>query len=145
MTEFVFTSPIPASAADLADWHFRPGAFERLSAPWQRVALLSQDLPLADGARAYDVDDLLRHLVLPAANAKTAMGRVVRPVGPDPSHRVRGPIAESWQPLSISLCQRWGNRPPGRAEQSRAQGSTRRAASNGKLRKVDIPTRFPAR
>lgn len=52
MTEFVFTSPIPVSAADLADWHFRPGAFERLTAPWQRVALLSQDLPIVDGSRA---------------------------------------------------------------------------------------------
>lgn len=40
MPTFSARSRIPVSAAALFDWHARPGAFERLSPPWQTVALL---------------------------------------------------------------------------------------------------------
>ncbi len=36
---FVARSPVPVSAAELFDWHERPGAFARLSPPWQNVSL----------------------------------------------------------------------------------------------------------
>ena len=39
MSHFVARSPIPVSAATLFDWHERPGAFARLSPPWQDVSL----------------------------------------------------------------------------------------------------------
>src|SRR5205807_2476440 len=31
---FTLRSPMPASAAELYDWHARPGAFQRLTPPW---------------------------------------------------------------------------------------------------------------
>ena len=39
MPEFVARSPVPVSAATLFGWHERPGAFARLSPPWQDVSL----------------------------------------------------------------------------------------------------------
>jgi uncharacterized protein (TIGR01777 family) len=54
---FVATSTLEATPQALWDWHARPGAFERLSPPWQRVELVSrasapQDpgCPIAEGA-----------------------------------------------------------------------------------------------
>ena len=40
-----------ASAARLFDWHARPGAFERLSPPWERVRLLQPHPGLVPGSR----------------------------------------------------------------------------------------------
>ncbi|MFN3596322.1 MAG: TIGR01777 family oxidoreductase [Rubricoccaceae bacterium] len=39
MPRFVARTPLPVSPEALADWHARPGAFERLTPPWQPVAL----------------------------------------------------------------------------------------------------------
>lgn len=41
--------PVPVSAADLFRWHERPGAFDRLTPPWQPVSLTSHE-----GIRAGD-------------------------------------------------------------------------------------------
>ncbi|WP_412067824.1 TIGR01777 family oxidoreductase [Rubrivirga sp. IMCC43871] len=41
----------PVSAAELFRWHARPGAFQRLSPPWQPVSLTSHD-GICDGDRA---------------------------------------------------------------------------------------------
>ena len=35
--------PVPVSAAELFRWHARPGAFERLTPPWQPVSLQSHE------------------------------------------------------------------------------------------------------
>jgi len=48
---FEKTSPIGASAQDLYAWHSRPGAFLRLSPPWQQVRLLAGSTGLRDGSR----------------------------------------------------------------------------------------------
>ena len=42
---------VPVSAADLFAWHERPGAFERLAPPWQRVEVLETAHSVHDGAR----------------------------------------------------------------------------------------------
>ena len=42
---------VPVPAATLFAWHERPGAFERLSPPWQRVRVVRADGSLRDGAR----------------------------------------------------------------------------------------------
>ncbi len=52
MPEFEKTSPMPCSAAELYAWHMRPGAFHRLSPPWQSIDLISRSGPLEEGARA---------------------------------------------------------------------------------------------
>ena len=43
--------PVPVSAADLFRWHERPGAFQRLTPPWQPVSL-RQHQGIRDGDRA---------------------------------------------------------------------------------------------
>jgi uncharacterized protein len=37
-----FRTAVPASAAELFDWHARPGAFERLNPPWDPVRVVSR-------------------------------------------------------------------------------------------------------
>jgi uncharacterized protein (TIGR01777 family) len=44
-------SPMPVSAQELYDWHTRPGAFERLMAPWQRVGRAGPHVGINDGYR----------------------------------------------------------------------------------------------
>ncbi|MBL8843817.1 MAG: TIGR01777 family oxidoreductase [Planctomycetes bacterium] len=48
----LFRSAMPADAAALHDWHARPGAFLRLSPPWQRVTLEEAPRCLSVGTRA---------------------------------------------------------------------------------------------
>ncbi len=48
---FEFSSPVPASAPTVFDWHARPGAFERLTPPWAPVQL-EQFEGIREGDRA---------------------------------------------------------------------------------------------
>jgi uncharacterized protein (TIGR01777 family) len=48
---FEWRSIMPVKADELYAWHARPGAFERLTAPWQRVRVVERADGLADGAR----------------------------------------------------------------------------------------------
>lgn len=48
---FVATSPMPASAEAVFDWHEAPGAFERLTPPWERVRVVKHQGGIRDGAR----------------------------------------------------------------------------------------------
>ena len=47
-----FASGMPASPRALHDWHVRPGAFARLTPPWQRITLELAPAGLAAGTRA---------------------------------------------------------------------------------------------
>jgi uncharacterized protein len=51
MERFIFRSPMPAPAAAVLDWHCRPGAFERLSPPWEAVRVLEREGGIEDGGR----------------------------------------------------------------------------------------------
>lgn len=51
MTEFSYRSEIAAEVAQVFDWHERPGAFHRLSPPWEKVKVLSSTGSIRDGAR----------------------------------------------------------------------------------------------
>lgn len=42
---------VPVASTELFAWHERPGAFERLSPPWQRVEVVRSDGRITDGAR----------------------------------------------------------------------------------------------
>jgi uncharacterized protein (TIGR01777 family) len=44
------TSSLPVSADDAFTWHLRPGAFERLLPPWERVEVVERSGPMEDGA-----------------------------------------------------------------------------------------------
>ena len=48
---FVARTTIPASAEDVFDWHEAPGAFDRLTPPWERVRVLRHEGGIRDGAR----------------------------------------------------------------------------------------------
>lgn len=54
MSHLTFTRSceIDAPVEALRDWHFRPGAFARLTPPWEKARVLSLAEPLTDGARA---------------------------------------------------------------------------------------------
>ena len=45
------TSTLPVSAEEAFAWHERPGAFERLTPPWERVTVLERSGGIGDGAR----------------------------------------------------------------------------------------------
>ena len=51
LEHFVFRSPMPASADSVFAWHCRPGAFERLSPPWESVKVLECTGGVEDGGR----------------------------------------------------------------------------------------------
>jgi uncharacterized protein (TIGR01777 family) len=46
------TSTLPASAEEAFAWHARPGAFERLTPPWERIDVVERTGGIEDGARA---------------------------------------------------------------------------------------------
>ena len=46
------TSTLPASAEEAFAWHQRPGAFQRLTPPWERVEVVERTGGIEDGARA---------------------------------------------------------------------------------------------
>jgi hypothetical protein len=48
---FEFTSRISAPAADVFNWHVKPGAFERLQPPWEHVKVLERAGGIEDGGR----------------------------------------------------------------------------------------------
>jgi uncharacterized protein (TIGR01777 family) len=45
------TSTLPAGAAEAFAWHERPGAFERLTPPWEHVTVLERTGGIGEGAR----------------------------------------------------------------------------------------------
>ncbi len=51
MPTFTKRSRIDASADEVFAWHARPGAFERLTPPWERVEVLERRGGIEDGAR----------------------------------------------------------------------------------------------
>ena len=51
MRHFVRHLPLPHPRERVFAWHERPGAFERLAPPWQRVEVVRSDGRITDGAR----------------------------------------------------------------------------------------------
>ena len=52
MAVFLRSSSMPVIARELADWHFRTGAIDRLLPPWEDVEVLERPGAMADGAVA---------------------------------------------------------------------------------------------
>jgi uncharacterized protein (TIGR01777 family) len=52
MTVHVRSSVMPVPAGFLADWHFRPGAIDRLLPPWEVAEVLERPVAIVDGAIA---------------------------------------------------------------------------------------------
>jgi ligand-binding SRPBCC domain-containing protein len=55
MRRFEFTTELPCSAERAYAWHARPGAFERLTPPWDPVRVLERHGTLEDGTVTLEV------------------------------------------------------------------------------------------
>lgn len=51
MPEFIHRSRIAASAREVFEWHSRPGAFERLKPPWEKVSVIERSGTIKNGDR----------------------------------------------------------------------------------------------
>jgi len=88
---FVYRSRIPAPAGDVFDWHVRPGAFERLAPPWERIRLLDAGEGVTEGSRAeIEMAFGLWRLRWTAEHRGIVSGRQFRDV------QLRGPFAH-WE------------------------------------------------
>jgi uncharacterized protein (TIGR01777 family) len=82
---------MPAPAADLYAWHARPGAFERLMPPWERLSIVSRTGSINDGDRlVFKIHKGPLGITWEARHANHAPGRRFDDV------MVRGPFA-SWR------------------------------------------------
>ncbi len=52
MSRFTLASPMPVTQGELARWHMREGALERLMPPWIAADILRSPIPMVDGAVA---------------------------------------------------------------------------------------------
>jgi uncharacterized protein (TIGR01777 family) len=86
--EFAKQSPMPASPAELFDWHARPGAFARLAPPWERIEVVGGFPEIAEGSRV-----TLRMAKGPLRLRWVAEHRQVRPGEGFQDVQVRGPFA----------------------------------------------------
>jgi uncharacterized protein (TIGR01777 family) len=52
MKNFCLATKIGVAAAELEKWHLSPGAFRRLTPPWERMRIVEEPAEIVDGARA---------------------------------------------------------------------------------------------
>lgn len=124
---FVRRSPMPVSAESLYRWHERPGAFERLTPPWESVRVAARTAADGRASEAGGIEDgsrvVLRLGAGPLAPRWVAEHRDVRPGRSFRDVQVAGPFA-LWEhehrmvpdgPESSFLEDRVTWAPPGRA------------------------------
>jgi hypothetical protein len=73
---FTATTLIPATAEAVFAWHEAPGAFERLTPPWERVQVLRHEGGIRDGAAPFD--PLGQVFALHQLHHQCALRRLVR-------------------------------------------------------------------
>ena len=90
MASFVVerSTTVPFTADEVYAWHARPGAFERLAPPWERLEILERSGGLEDGART-----VVRVRVGPAAVRWVAVHRDHVPGRRFVDEQVEGPFA----------------------------------------------------
>jgi uncharacterized protein (TIGR01777 family) len=94
MRSFTATSTFPVPAAELAAWHFRQGALERLVPGWSGVRIRRSVERMEEGAKA----ELSVPLGLGVRSTIEAVHREVRPGESFVDEMVRGPFAH-WRHL----------------------------------------------
>lgn len=82
-----FVSPLPASAATAFAWHARPGAFERLTPPWDDVRIVSRTGDLRSGEVVLSIRQGPLRTTWVARHSGFVEGREFV------DHQVRGPFA----------------------------------------------------
>jgi uncharacterized protein (TIGR01777 family) len=78
---------LPVSAEEAFAWHARPGAFERLAPPWERVEILERHGGIEDGART-----VLRMRIGPVVTRWVAVHRDYVPGRQFADEQVEGPF-----------------------------------------------------
>lgn len=78
-----FSSVLDAPIAEVFDWHARPGAFTRLSPPWQPMRLVSEATSLRDGRATLALPGGLRWVAEHQADGYDPPRRFVDAIGGD--------------------------------------------------------------
>ncbi|OBK18284.1 TIGR01777 family oxidoreductase [Mycobacterium sp. 1245852.3] len=92
-----YSSVVDASITDVFDWHSRPGAFARLSPPWQPMRLDTEAASLADGRATLALPGGLRWVAVHQPDGYDPPRRFVDTVGGDGLTTLPARIAMRWR------------------------------------------------
>lgn len=92
-----FSSVVDAPIADVFAWHARPGAFARLSPPWQPMRLVSEAASLEDGRATLALPGGLRWVAVHQAEDYDPPRRFVDEIGSDGPASLPARIAVRWR------------------------------------------------
>ncbi|OBJ11257.1 TIGR01777 family protein [Mycobacterium sp. 1482292.6] len=92
-----YSSVVDASITDVFDWHSRPGAFARLSPPWQPMRLVTEAASLADGRATLALPGGLRWVAVHQPDGYDPPRRFVDTVGGDGLATLPARIAMRWR------------------------------------------------
>ncbi|OBJ17587.1 TIGR01777 family oxidoreductase [Mycobacterium sp. 1245801.1] len=92
-----YSSVVDASITDVFEWHSRPGAFARLSPPWQPMRLVTEAASLADGRATLALPGGLRWVAVHQPDGYDPPRRFVDTVGGDGLATLPARIAMRWR------------------------------------------------
>ncbi|TAM64639.1 TIGR01777 family oxidoreductase [Mycobacterium sp.] len=92
-----YSSVVHASITDVFDWHARPGAFHRLSPPWQPMRLVSEASSLEDGRATLALPGGLRWVAVHQPDGYDPPRRFVDTLGGDGLATLPVRIAVRWR------------------------------------------------
>ncbi|OBF04420.1 TIGR01777 family protein [Mycobacterium sp. ACS4054] len=92
-----FSSVVDAPIADVFAWHARPGAFARLSPPWQPMRLVSEAASLKDGRATLALPGGLRWVAVHQADGYDPPRRFVDEIGSGGLTSLPARIAMRWR------------------------------------------------
>lgn len=92
-----YSSVVDASITDVFDWHSRPGAFARLSPPWQPMRLVTEAASLADGRATLALPGGLRWVAVHQPDGYDPPRRFVDTIGGDGLATLPARIAMRWR------------------------------------------------
>lgn len=92
-----FSSVVDAPIADVFAWHSRPGAFTRLSPPWQPMRLLTEATSLRDGRATLALPGGLRWVAVHQPEGYDPPRRFVDAIGGDGPAALPARMAVSWR------------------------------------------------
>jgi uncharacterized protein len=92
-----YSSVVDAPRADVFAWHARPGAFNRLSPPWQPMRVVSEASSLKDGRATLALPGGLRWVAEHQADSYDPPRRFVDTIGSDGLASLPARIAVRWR------------------------------------------------
>ncbi|UXA08570.1 TIGR01777 family oxidoreductase [Mycobacterium sp. SMC-2] len=92
-----YSSVVEAPIADVFAWHARPGAFARLSPPWQPMRLVTEAASLKDGRATLELPGGLRWVAVHQPDGYDPPRRFVDAIGGDGPAALPARIAMRWR------------------------------------------------